>query len=135
VARARRGGADRRRPRHAWAGERGLDRLDVVKLDVEGAEAAALAGMADSLRSLRPRALVTEMRGHGDEAALRAVLAEAGYASTGVRLDGNELFRPGPEVGGTFLTDEVRDSCVSCVAGGIRCRHNRPAGSTGRGER
>jgi FkbM family methyltransferase len=78
----------------AWAGEHGLDRLDFVKLDVEGAEAAALAGMTDSLRRLRPRALVTEMRGHGDEASLRALLAEAGYAATGVLLDRNELFRP-----------------------------------------
>lgn len=37
-----------------WAGRAGLDRLDLVKLDVEGVELAVLDGAADTLRRFRP---------------------------------------------------------------------------------
>jgi FkbM family methyltransferase len=73
---------------------RRLDRLDILKVDVEGAEAAVFEGARDTLARLRPRAVVVEAKGHGDEAALRALLAGAGYASTGRIFDANELFRP-----------------------------------------
>jgi len=70
----------------AWAAETGLERLDVVKIDIEGAEILALRGMRDTLRRLRPRVLAVEVkdvvmeRGPGDEASLHALLAECGYA-------------------------------------------------------
>jgi hypothetical protein len=39
--------------------ERALTRVDVIKLDIEGAEAAALKGMTDTLRRFRPRLMLT----------------------------------------------------------------------------
>jgi FkbM family methyltransferase len=69
----------------AWAERTGLDRLDVVKVDVEGAEILALRGMRETLERLKPRVLAIEVkdvvmeRGPGDEAALHALLAECGY--------------------------------------------------------
>jgi FkbM family methyltransferase len=71
-----------------------LDRLDILKVDVEGAEAAVLEGARETLTRVRPRAVVVEAKGHGDEHALRALLTEAGYVSTGLVFDSNELFRP-----------------------------------------
>src|SRR4029079_4118627 len=68
-----------------WAAGAGLDRLDLVKIDIEGAEILALRGMRETLRRLRPRVLTIEVkdvvmaRGPGDEAALHALLAGCGY--------------------------------------------------------
>ena len=85
----------------AWAAEARLERLDLVKLDVEGAELEALRGMAGSLGRLRPRALVVEVRQRvleqagvdGDE--VREYLNRLGYQSTGQVLPvANEVYRP-----------------------------------------
>ncbi|WP_188190370.1 FkbM family methyltransferase [Nonomuraea sp. SYSU D8015] len=80
-----------------WAAEAGLSRLDVVKIDVEGAEAAVLAGMSRSLRTLRPRAVLVEVkqRERTDTSAeeLRGLLTRHGYERT-MRLGHNEVFRP-----------------------------------------
>jgi FkbM family methyltransferase len=84
----------------AWAERAGLDRLDVVKLDIEGAEILALRGMRESLVELRPRLLAIEVkdvvmaRGPGDDAALHALLDECGYAPAGSPERHVELFRP-----------------------------------------
>ena len=43
-----------------WAADAGLDRLDVVKLDIEGGEFAALRGMRATLARLKPRLVVVE---------------------------------------------------------------------------
>jgi FkbM family methyltransferase len=83
----------------AWAAATGLDRLDVVKLDIEGAEILALRGAQETLRRLRPRLLAVEVkdvvmeRGPGDEAALHALLAECGYAPAGEAERHIALFR------------------------------------------
>ena len=83
-----------------WAAGAGLDRLDVVKIDIEGAEILALRGMRETLRRLRPRVLAIEVkdvvmaRGPGDEAALHALLADCGYASHGQPERHVEVFRP-----------------------------------------
>jgi FkbM family methyltransferase len=64
-----------------WAEQAHLDRLDVVKLDVEGAEPLVLEGMRASLRRLRPRLVVVEVkarvleRSGANEAGLRELLA------------------------------------------------------------
>ena len=84
----------------AWAERNHLDRLDVVKIDVEGAEILALRGMRESLVRLRPRLLAVEVkdvvmeRGPGDEASLHALLAECGYAPAGSPERHVALFRP-----------------------------------------
>jgi len=74
----------------------GLDRLDVLKVDVEGAEAAVLEGARDSLVRLRPRAVIVESKGHGDAERVRSVLSDCGYEPSGQVLDGaNELWVTG----------------------------------------
>ena len=86
-----------------WAAETQLDRLDLVKLDVEGSELEVLQGMAASLRRLRPRALVVEVKQrvldragvHGDQ--IHLLLRQLGYEPTGQVLPvANELYRPAP---------------------------------------
>ena len=83
-----------------WAADAGLDRLDLAKIDIEGAEILALRGMRETLRRLRPRVLAIEVkdvvmaRGPGDEAALRALLADCGYVSHGQPERHVEVFRP-----------------------------------------
>ena len=83
----------------AWAQRCGLDRLDVVKVDVEGAEVLVLRGMGETLARLRPWLVIVEIkdvvmeRGPGDEAQLHALLAAAGYAPTGAVLQHNAVFR------------------------------------------
>jgi FkbM family methyltransferase len=87
----------------AWAHEARLGRLDVVKLDVEGAEPLVIEGMRASLKRLQPRALVVEVkdkvleRSGVDEAELRELLASCGYRSTGQVFHSNEVFRPASE--------------------------------------
>ena len=85
-----------------WAERNRLDRLDVVKIDIEGAEILALRGMRDSLKRLKPRLLAIEVkdvvmeRGPGDEASLHALLEECGYAPAGSPERHVALFRPAP---------------------------------------
>jgi hypothetical protein len=84
----------------AWAEDALLERLDVVKIDIEGAEILALRGMRESLKTLRPRLVVIEVkdivmaRGPGDEASLHALLAECGYAPAGSPERHVAAFRP-----------------------------------------
>ena len=69
--------------------ERGLDRLDLIKIDVEGAERRVLEGARRTLANLKPR-LVFES-GHesaDDRRAMADLLESAGYDLIGVMLDG-----------------------------------------------
>jgi FkbM family methyltransferase len=77
-----------------WAREHSLERLDVVKLDVEGSEAAALGGASRTLIRLQPRAVLVEDKRPDLRRRLHAVLDELGYRSTGATFDHNTLFRP-----------------------------------------
>ena len=85
----------------AWAQRAGLDRLDVVKIDIEGAEILALRGMRATLRAPAPaRCSRSRSRtsswsaGPGDEAALHALLAECGYVPAGSPERHVAVFRP-----------------------------------------
>jgi FkbM family methyltransferase len=84
-----------------WADQEQLDRLDVMKIDVEGHEAAVLEGMRHSLAKFVPRAVYIEIKENSTGRApvtdqeLRALAADLGYRSTSERYDHNELFRPG----------------------------------------
>ena len=72
-----------------WAEERGLHRLDIVKIDVEGAEHDVLLGMHRSLERYRPRLIVVEVvewflvRSGSSPAALDAFLQTHGYGIIG----------------------------------------------------
>ena len=57
-------------PVDALTASAGLDRVDLIKLDVEGAEEAALAGAAKTLRVHRPVVIVASYHRPGDEEAL-----------------------------------------------------------------
>jgi FkbM family methyltransferase len=84
----------------AWAAEAQLERLDLVKLDVEGAELEALRRMAGSMSRLR-RAVIVEVKqrvlvqaGVGGD-MVRAYLDRLGYQPTGHVLPvANEVYRP-----------------------------------------
>jgi FkbM family methyltransferase len=83
-----------------WADQKQLDRLDVVKIDVEGHEASVLEGMRRSLAKFGPRVVFIEVKENStgrapvSDEALRALAADLGYRSTGESYDHNELFRP-----------------------------------------
>lgn len=80
--------------------ERSLGPVDVVKLDVEGYELEALAGMADLLAADPGPEVLCESNGHllglagSSPEALRAALADAGYRAW--RVDDTELLELPP---------------------------------------
>jgi FkbM family methyltransferase len=86
-------------PFDTWADQAGVNRIDVVKIDVEGSEHDVLVGMTASIRGCRPRTIAVELQprrleqaGHTAE-EVTALLAESGYA-VAERLPGdNVVFR------------------------------------------
>jgi FkbM family methyltransferase len=88
-----------------WARQIGLERLDVVKMDVEGGEVSALVGMRETLKRLRPRIVVVEeaernlARAGQTVADLHAELARSGYTEAERIVEHvhapNVVFRPG----------------------------------------
>jgi FkbM family methyltransferase len=77
----------------AFARRLALGRVDLVKIDVEGAEMLVLRGMAETLASLPPRRIVCETAREGE--AMR-LLRDAGYSARALEVDaagvGNYLF-------------------------------------------
>jgi len=59
--------------------ERNLSRVDLVKLDIEGAEPEALRGMRDTLRRDHPILICEVLKGFGTEQPLEDLLASNGY--------------------------------------------------------
>lgn len=89
-----------------WAQETSLDRLDVVKIDVEGAEYEALSGMKNSLGRLLPRLVVVELmdeylrRAGASVQAIADLLSRCGYDQVGAIADRCGFFRPRTQVPG-----------------------------------
>jgi FkbM family methyltransferase len=83
----------------SWAQDTGLQRLDVVKIDVEGSELEVLLGMQRSLRSLRPRLLIIEVidenlrRAGSSSDEVLQLMADCGYVVVGETAR-DVLFRP-----------------------------------------
>jgi FkbM family methyltransferase len=61
-----------------------LDRVDFIKMDIEGAEREALTGAADTLRRFRPRMMIDTYHRRGDMEVLPRIIrqAHADYAIT-----------------------------------------------------
>lgn len=82
-----------------WAEQQKLDRLDMVKLDVEGGEYRALSGMNNTLRQLQPRLVAAEtvdlhLRAAGVTAAdIDELLRDAGYERHVYQFDENRIYR------------------------------------------
>jgi FkbM family methyltransferase len=74
----------------AFCVARGIDRVDVLKLDVQGAEVLALKGAADLLRAKRVDLVYTEVvfapmyEGQGSFCELNCLLQEMGYVLYGL---------------------------------------------------
>lgn len=82
-----------------WTDKNPMSRVDVVKIDVEGAEYEALRGMAASLEQFKPRVIGIEIREYllgqagVSEVDLRNLLATHGYSYRDLSdLDGNYVF-------------------------------------------
>ncbi len=73
---------------NSLAAARGLDRLDLIKIDVEGDERQVLDGSAAILDRHRPVLVIeTGHEADGDRAAIRDRLAGLGYRMLGILLD------------------------------------------------
>ncbi len=87
-------------PFDGWRDGHHLNRLDVVKLDVEGFELSALRGMTQTLASLRPRAVVVEVNAYrlgqagATEDDVDAHMASIGYLPVGWTFIENKVYRP-----------------------------------------
>ena len=82
----------------AYCAARGIERIDAVKMDIQGAEVSALAGFRKTLARLKPRWMLIEfspehLRGAGSSPeAFWAILAELGYEPWGFEENGT-VFR------------------------------------------
>ena len=54
-----------------------LDRVDFIKLDIEGAERRALEGARETIRRFKPRMAISSYHMHDDPAAISAVVSKA----------------------------------------------------------
>jgi len=81
-----------------YCAARGIDRIDAVKMDIQGAEVAALTGFRKELGRLKPRWMLIEfspehLRGAGSSPeAFWTILDELGFEPWGFDEDG-EVFR------------------------------------------
>ena len=69
-----------------WPSICGEDRIDGIKVDVQGAESHTLRGMRETLRRHRPR-LIVEYHDYADRDELLGVLEDLGYDPCGLDID------------------------------------------------
>ncbi len=87
-------------PLDDWARENGLNRMDIMKVDVEGHEHAVLSGAAETITRLGPRLIYLEMKDNSlgrapvSDVQLGDWLRAHGYEATGENYDHNAVFRP-----------------------------------------
>ena len=77
--------------------ELGLERVDFIKMDIEGAEVAALTGARETLRRFRPRLAIAVYHREGDlvgveQAVLQA--AEGWAVKASLCLENYDRIRP-----------------------------------------
>jgi FkbM family methyltransferase len=83
-----------------WASETSLDRIDIVKIDVEGGEHQVLLGMQESLAKFRPRAVLVEINDYRMEQAgtstrlIDEALQSCGYVRSGAVFIENVEYLP-----------------------------------------
>jgi hypothetical protein len=85
------------RPLDAWAAEAGLERVDLIKCDVEGAEIFMLRGGRETIARHRPVLMLEMLRKwarayeyHPDE--IIGLLAELGYGCWAIGEEGLQRF-------------------------------------------
>lgn len=77
----------------------GVDRLDVVKIDIEGGEYDAIAGMTSTLSRLRPRTIIVEIQfarqrmPDPSDQDVYSLLHDRGYVESGESFLDNVVFR------------------------------------------
>ena len=98
----------------SWAQSVQLPRIDLMKIDVEGAEAKVLAGMSSTLARLRPARIICETPLESD--AVR-MLRDRGYRASIARRDPRRHSEPAVRVTGTGRATIAR-ACAPL--GGIR---------------
>jgi FkbM family methyltransferase len=59
--------------------ERGLDRVDLIKIDTESTEPAVLRGMTETIRQHQPHIVCEVLKGRGSEDLLQEIVRSFGY--------------------------------------------------------
>lgn len=83
-----------------WNARHSLSRIDLIKIDAEGAEYDVITGMSGALQSYRPRCIVMELkdsvlhRAGTTRSDLMSLMTELGYRPDGAPFERNQVFRP-----------------------------------------
>lgn len=89
-------------PFDKWVAGSMPERLDIVKIDVEGSEYEVLEGMRETLRTYRPRLLIVEVverhleRSGASSTRLEDLVTDEGYRAHGPRITEIASSRVGP---------------------------------------
>lgn len=65
-----------------------IDKIDFIKVDIEGAELQALKGMKEVLRKLKPVLLVEILKEQNDRNTILSFLSDLGYQQFYISNDG-----------------------------------------------
>ncbi len=85
----------RSRPIDEMLNELGIERVDLIKMDIEGAERQALLGSLDTLRDYRPR-LLLETNHEVDDAEVLPEIARRAHPDYAIACGPCRLFQPEP---------------------------------------